>query len=137
MPLEQYMWIIWLALMIIMVIVECMGPALVSIWFAAGALVSLILSLLSFIPNVTIPWWVQVIVFIVVSAITLLALRPLSKRCLKRNTINSNVDSLVGKRGLLEEEIKPFSEGLLFLYMVLGVVLLFLIPVGISILLNR
>ena len=37
----------------------------------------------------------------------------------------------------IEEEIKPFSEGLLFLYMVLGVVLLFLIPVGISILLNR
>ena len=111
MPFEQYMWIVWLALMIIMVIVECMGPALVSIWFAAGALVSLILSLFSLIPGVTIPWWVQVIVFVVVSAITLLALRPLSKRYLKRNTISSNVDSLVGKRGLLEEEIKPFEPG--------------------------
>ena len=74
MPFEQYMWIVWLALMIIMVIVECMGPALVSIWFAAGALVSLILSLFSLIPGVTIPWWVQVIVFVVVRAITLLAL---------------------------------------------------------------
>ena len=82
MPLEDIMWIIWLAIMIVMVIVECMGPALVSIWFAAGALVSLILSLLSFIPGVTIPWWVQVIVFVVVSAITLLALRPLTKSCL-------------------------------------------------------
>ena len=111
MPFEQYMWIVWLALMIIMVIVECMGPALVSIWFAAGALVSLILSLFSLIPGVTIPWWVQVIVFVVVSAITLLALRPLSKRYLKRNLVNSNVDSLVGKRGLLEEEIKPFEPG--------------------------
>lgn len=111
MPFEQYMWIVWLALMIIMVIVECMGPALVSIWFAAGALVSLILSLFSLIPGVTIPWWVQVIVFVVVSAITLLALRPLSKRYLKRNIVNSNVDSLVGKRGLLEEEIKPFEPG--------------------------
>ena len=111
MPFEQYMWIVWLALMIIMVIVECMGPALVSIWFAAGALVSLILSLFSLIPGVTIPWWVQVIVFVVVSAITLLALRPLSKRHLKRNIVNSNVDSLVGKRGLLEEEIKPFEPG--------------------------
>ena len=111
MPFEQYMWIVWLALMIIMVIVECMGPALVSIWFAAGALVSLILSLFSLIPGVTIPWWVQVIVFVVVSAITLCALRPLSKRYLKRNTISSNVDSLVGKRGLLEEEIKPFEPG--------------------------
>ena len=111
MPFEQYMWIVWLTLMIIMVIVECMGPALVSIWFAAGALVSLILSLFSLIPGVTIPWWVQVIVFVVVSAITLLALRPLSKRYLKRNIVNSNVDSLVGKRGLLEEEIKPFEPG--------------------------
>ena len=111
MPFEQYMWIVWLALMIVMVIVECMGPALVSIWFAAGALVSLILSLFSLIPGVTIPWWVQVIVFVVVSAITLLALRPLSKRYLKRNIVNSNVDSLVGKRGLLEEEIKPFEPG--------------------------
>ena len=89
-----------------------MGPALVSIWFAAGALVSLVLSLFSLIPGVTIPWWVQVIVFVVVSAITLIALRPLSlKYSKKNNTISSNVDSLVGKRGLLEEEIKPFEPG--------------------------
>ena len=69
MPFEDWMWAIWLGIMIIMVIVECMGPALVSIWFAAGALVSLVLSLFSLIPGVTIPWWVQVIVFVVVSAI--------------------------------------------------------------------
>ena len=111
MPFEQYMWIVWLGLMIVMVIVECMGPALVSIWFAAGALVSLVLSLLSLIPGVTIPWWVQVIVFVVVSAITLVALRPISRRYFKANTINSNVDSLVGQRGLLIEEIKPFEPG--------------------------
>ena len=54
----------------------------------------------------------QVIVFVVVSAITLIALRPLSlKYSKKNNTISSNVDSLVGKRGLLEEEIKPFEPG--------------------------
>ena len=111
MPFEQYMWIVWLGLMIVMVIVECMGPALVSIWFAAGALVSLMLSLLSLIPGVTVPWWVQVIVFVVVSAITLVALRPITRRYFKANTINSNVDSLVGQRGLLMEEIKPFEPG--------------------------
>ena len=78
----------------------------------AGALVSLVLSLFSLIPGVTIPWWVQVIVFVVVSAITLIALRPLSLKYSKRNNvISSNVDSLVGKRGLLEEEIKPFEPG--------------------------
>ena len=112
MPFEHWMWGIWLGIMIVMVIVECMGPALVSIWFAAGSLVSLVLSLFSLIPDVTIPWWVQVIVFVVVSAITLIALRPLSlKYSKKNNVISSNVDSLVGKRGLLEEEIKPFEPG--------------------------
>ncbi len=109
--MEQYMWIVWLVLMLVMIFIEAMGPALVSIWFAAGALVALILSLFSFIPGVTIPWWVQLIVFVVVSTITLLLMRPLSKRYFKRNTVNSNVDSLVGKRGLLEDEIKPFNPG--------------------------
>jgi len=98
--------------MLVMIFVEAMGPALVSIWFAAGALIALILSLFSFIPEVTIPWWVQLIVFVVVSTMTLLLVRPLSKRYFKRNTVNSNVDSLVGKRGLLEQEIKPFNPGL-------------------------
>ncbi|MBR5997202.1 MAG: NfeD family protein [Bacilli bacterium] len=111
MPFENWMWAIWLGIMVIMVIIECMGPALVSIWFAAGAFVSLVLALLSLIDGVMIPWWVQVIVFVVVSAITLIALRPLSKKYFKRNVISSNVDSLVGKRGLLEEEIKPFEPG--------------------------
>ena len=104
--IEQYMWIVWLSLLIIMILVEAMGPALVSIWFAVGALVSLIVS---FIPNV--PWWVEVIVFVVVSTIALLTVRPLSKRYFKRNTIKSNADSLVGKRGLLKEEIKPYNPG--------------------------
>ena len=104
---EQYMWIVWLALLVLMVVVEAMGPALVSIWFAVGALAALIVS---FIPGVA--WWIEVIVFVIVSTVTLLAVRPLSKRYFKRNTIKSNVDSLVGKRGVLIEEISPFSAGL-------------------------
>ena len=104
--MEQYMWIVWLALLVLMIVIEAMGPALVSIWFAAGALVSLIIS---FIPGV--PWWVEVIVFAVVSLVAILAIRPLSKRYFKRNTIRSNVDSLVGRKGVLSEEISPFSAG--------------------------
>lgn len=104
--MEQYMWIVWLVLLVLMVGVEAMGPALVSIWFALGALAALILS---FIPGVA--WWVELIVFVVVSTIALLAIRPISKRYFKRNTVRSNVDSLVGKRGLLQEEISPFNAG--------------------------
>jgi membrane protein implicated in regulation of membrane protease activity len=49
MAIEQYMWIIWLVLFVAMLIIEAIGPALVSIWFALGAVIALILS---FIPEV-------------------------------------------------------------------------------------
>ena len=65
-----------------MLIVEAIGPNLVSIWFALGALVALIVS---FIPGVA--WWIELIVFVVVAATTLLALRPLFKGLLKKNII--------------------------------------------------
>lgn len=104
--MEEFMWIVWLSLMVIMVFIEALGPALVSIWFAIGALAALIVS---FIPKV--PFWVEIIVFVVVSLIALITIRPISKKLLKRNTVKSNVDSYVGKRGLLQEEISPFSAG--------------------------
>ena len=100
------MWIVWLAIFVIMMVVEASGPALVSIWFCLGALVSLIIS---FIPGVA--WWIEVIVFTVVSGATLLVLRPLSKKLLKRNTVKTNVDSFVGKRGYVIEDIEYLTPG--------------------------
>lgn len=104
--MEQYMWIVWLVLLVIMIIIEASGPALVSVWFAVGALFSLILSL---IPNV--PWWIEVIVFVVVSVISFFALRPIFKKRLKRDIIKSNVDSLVGKKGKVIKDILPLDGG--------------------------
>ena len=104
--MEQYMWIIWLALFVIMIIVEASGPALVSIWFSVGALLALIVS---FIPGVA--WWIEIIVFLVVSTACLIALRPICKRYFKRNTLNTNVDSFVGKRGYVIEDIEDLKPG--------------------------
>ena len=94
--MEQYMWIIWLSLFVLMLVVEGAGPGLVSIWFSFGALIALIIS---FIDGV--PWWVELIVFVAVSVATLFALRPIVKRFYKRNNIRTNVDSFVGKRGYI------------------------------------
>ena len=104
--MEQYMWIIWLALFVIMIIIEASGPALVSIWFSVGALLALIVS---FIPGVA--WWIEIIVFLVISSACLLALRPICKRYFKRNTLNTNVDSFVGKRGYVIEDIEDLKPG--------------------------
>ena len=103
---EQYMWIIWLSLFVIMLIVEALSTELVSIWFSFGALIALVVS---FIPNV--PWWVEVIIFMVISIATLLAMRPVLKRYFKTNVVKTNVDSYTGKRGYVIEDIEYLRPG--------------------------
>ena len=104
--MEQFMWIIWLSLFVIMLLVEAGGPALVSVWFSFGALIAL---LVSFIPGVQ--WWIEVIIFVVVSVSTLLALRPVLRRYFKRNNFRTNVDSFTGKRGYVIEDITLLKPG--------------------------
>ena len=104
--IETYTWIIWLALFVVMLGVEAIGPSLVSVWFSFGALVALIVS---FIPNVE--WWVEVVVFVVISVATLVALRPIIKRYYKRNNFNTNIDSYAGKRGYVIEDITYLRPG--------------------------
>ena len=106
MNIESYMWIIWLVLFVAMLIVEACGPALVSIWFSFGAIVALILS---FIPGVE--WWIEVIVFVVISVATLLALRPVLRKYIKRNKYNTNIDSFNGKRGYVIEDMTYLRPG--------------------------
>ena len=104
--IETYTWIIWLALFVGMLAIEAAGPALVSVWFSFGALIALIVS---FIPEV--PWWVEVVVFVVISLATLLALRPVLRRYFKRNNYNTNIDSFTGKRGYVIEDITFLKPG--------------------------
>jgi len=96
----------WIAIFVIMIIVELATPtALVSIWFALGSLVSLILAF--FDVNV----WVQVIVFIVASALSLVLLRPLAARHTKDHVIPTNYDAVVGKTAVVTEEISKHKWG--------------------------
>ena len=104
--IETYTWIIWLALFVATLAVEALGPALVSVWFAFGAIVALIVS---FIPGVA--WWVEVVIFVVISLATLLALRPVLRRYFKRNNYNTNIDSFTGKRGYVIEDIEYLKPG--------------------------
>ena len=69
----------WLIALIVFLIVEALTVGLVSIWFAAGSLVALLVSLA--VDNI----WIQFAVFFVVSAVCLLALRPLRQKYLKKD----------------------------------------------------
>ncbi len=100
------MWIVWLVVMVLGVIIEAIGPGLVSIWFSAGALVSLAIS---FIPGCE--WWIQLIVFAVVTTICCLALRPFMKKFVKKETVSSNSDALIGEIGITLEEVTDAEPG--------------------------
>ena len=102
----EYMWIIWLVIFVLALLIEAIGPEIVSIWFAGGALVSLIIS---FIPGVD--WWVQLIVFAVVSAALLVFIRPFLAKALKRETVNLNVDTMVGKKGVIVTAVEETKNG--------------------------
>ena len=104
--MEQYLWIMWLVIFIITLVIEASGPNLVSIWFAVGALISLIIS---FIPGVA--WWIEVIVFVLTSLLAFILLRPILKKFFKHNTYNTNVDSYVGKKGYVIDDITYLNPG--------------------------
>ena len=100
------MWAIWLGIFVVAIVVEAVGTDLVSIWFAGGAMIALIVSLIN-----GVDWWIEVIVFFVISIALLAALRPTVKKLLKRNITPSNADSLIGQKGLLIDDIGPKNRG--------------------------
>ena len=104
--MEQYMWIIWLSAFVLFLIIEAIGTDLVTVWFALGSVLALIIS---FIPGVS--WWVELIVFVVVAGACLLLVRPLARKYLRGQIVKSNADSLIGKKGMLLEKIDAFHRG--------------------------
>ena len=104
--IEQWMWIIWLVVFIIAFVAEAASVALVSVWFAAGALVCLGLS---FIPGL--PYWAQIIIFLAVSLIAFLAIRPFISKIMKKRISKSNVDSLIGTKAIVEQPLDSLHWG--------------------------
>lgn len=104
--MENYMIWIWLAIFIITFIVEAATSDLVSIWFSIGAVVSIILSLIE-----GIPYYVEIIVFAVLSLVLLIATRPMVKKILKNQERKTNVDDLIGKTVKVMETITEDLHG--------------------------
>ena len=91
--------IIWLALVVIFLVAEALTVSMVSLWFAAGAVVALLLSLLD------LQIWLQVVLFFVVSGVLLACLRPMFRRHVAPKLTPTNVDAIVGTRAMVTAEI--------------------------------
>lgn len=91
--------IIWLLLMVVFLVTEASTVTLVSLWFAAGALAAMVVSLLSG------ALWLQVTVFLAVAVILLTALRPLVRKFVTPKLTATNIDSVIGSTGLVTAPI--------------------------------
>lgn len=91
--------IFWLVAGIFFLIVEAVTPTLVSIWFALGAFTALIAAFIGA------QLWIQILVFLVVSAAALIVTRPLAKKYLDSKHVATNADMVIGKEGVVTEEI--------------------------------
>ena len=87
---------IWMGLLVLFLVVEAACPVhLVSIWFAAGSLAALVVYWFAG------PLWLQITLFVVVSAGLLLLLWPLTRKYMNPAVTPTNVDSIIGKVGLV------------------------------------
>ena len=91
--------IIWLLILVVLVIAELISMGLTTIWFAGGALVAALTSL------VGLPVWGQIIVFLVVSLLLLFFTRPIAVKYFNKDRVKTNVESLVGRQAIVISEI--------------------------------
>lgn len=89
--------VMWLVLMVVFILIEVSTVSMVSAWFALGTLAALIASLCDA------QLWLQIVLFVVVSVIMLLALRPLAKKYFTPRLTKTNVDAIIGVEGLVTE----------------------------------
>lgn len=91
--------IVWLALLIIFAVAEAATVGLTSVWFAIGSLGALVCALVG--GNI----WLQLGIFIVLSLVCLVALRPLAKKYLNTRVEPTNADRVIGQEAQVTQDI--------------------------------
>lgn len=91
--------ILWLALFVVLLIVEILTMGLTTVWFAGGALVALVLA----IAGLELP--VQIITFLIVSIVLLILTRPIAIKFFNQEREKTNVDGLIGRKAVVLDAI--------------------------------
>ena len=94
----------WLAVLLLAVVAESLTTDLVAIWFFPAGLVALLLSF------TTVPWWVQVLVFVALGLVLVIAFRPLCRKFLMGKEPKTNAQALIGRTCIVTEEIRNIDE---------------------------
>ena len=88
--------ICWLAALVALLALEAATVGLVSLWFAVGSLLTSF-----FVGNI----WVQFAVFLAVSFLCLVIIRPLARKYADPRRESTNADRVVGAEGVVTQAI--------------------------------
>lgn len=102
---QMIMVCVWLAVFVITIIIEASTQDLIAVWFSIGSVIALILSAFP------IAWYIQVVIFAVVSVLITLLMRPLAKKLLFNSIRYTNIDEYVGKHVKVTTAISKFETG--------------------------
>ena len=104
-PLYWIMISIWISVFVVTLFIELNTADLTIIWFCVASLVSFILALFG------ISYVIQIVVFVVVSLVLLLATRPLTKNMMNKTLIRTNADKIISTTGVVTKTISPDEVG--------------------------
>ncbi len=97
------MTIFWIFIAIVMGVVEASTMSLVSVWFCLGAIAAMITAIIT--PSV----FIQSVVFVIVTAVSLVATKPLVKKVTKGEFTPTNADRIIGREAIVTQTIDPIK----------------------------
>ena len=94
----------WAVLTVLCIIVEAITAGLIAIWFVLGALAAFVSVFFG------VPFVYQLVIFAGTATVTILLVRPTAKSCLGIHETATNVDSLIGMKGVVLETVNNLRE---------------------------
>jgi len=96
---------IWLGIIIVLTLLELATVNLVTVWFIASAIISLILSI--FVHN----FFIQFLVFVILGLILLVTTRDYLIKLIGDKKEKTNLDRVIGMEAIVTEEISKNKPG--------------------------
>lgn len=99
------MMILWIILIVFFIASDALTGTLMTIWFAIGAFAALVISLM----GLGVP--LQIIFFLVVSAVMFFFTKPVAQKSLKRTLVKTNIDAITEKSGQMTKTVSELEYG--------------------------
>ncbi|MBR3362842.1 MAG: NfeD family protein [Bacilli bacterium] len=98
-------WCVWLAIIVILAVLEAMTVNLTTIWFVASGFVALIISFF------TDSYLIQFGAFVLIGVILLVTTKPLLDKTIKPKKSATNAERVLEMKGLVTEKISKNHNG--------------------------